>query len=83
MKTFAITSTLTAMWTSPVIALLILIGLVFLADLLNRYLENKKIICLDTKFTDWSYRDIQAYAKANHIRANQKKQTLINLLKGV
>ena len=90
-KTFAITSTITALWQSPVIALLILIALVFIADLLNRYLESKKITCvapsshrrMRCKATDWnaySYRDIQAYAKLHGIKANKKRALLINSL---
>ena len=83
MKTLTLGTLLTSMWQSPVIALLILIALVFITDLLNQYLENKKITCLDIDWNAYSYRDIQVYAKANNIRANQKKQTLINLLQGV
>ena len=83
MKTLTLGTLLTSMWQSPVIALLILVALVFIADLLNQYLENKKIICLDTNFAGWSYRELQAYAKLHGIKANQKKQTLINSLQGV
>ena len=82
-KTFAITSTITALWQSPVIALLILVALVFITDLLNQYIESKKIICLDTNFADWSYRELQAYAKLHGIKANKKRATLINQLQGV
>lgn len=70
-------------WTSPVVALFIAIGLLFLADLLNQYLENKKITCVSIDWDAYSYRDIQLLAKSHSIRANQKKQTLINLLQGV
>ena len=83
MKTLTLGTILTSMWQSPVIALLILVSLVFIADLLNQYLESKKIICVATNWDIYSYKDIQAYAKANNIRANQKKQTLINSLQGV
>ena len=83
MKTLTLGTLLTSMWQSPVIALLIIVALVFITDLLNQYLENKKITCVSTNWDAYSYKDIQAYAKANNIRANQKKQTLINSLQGV
>lgn len=83
MKTLTLGTLLTSVWQSPVIALLILVALVFIADLLNQYLESKKITCVSTDWNAYSYKDIQAYAKANNIRANQKKQTLINSLQGV
>ena len=83
MKTLTLGTLLTSMWQSPVIALLIIVALVFITDLLNQYLENKKITCLDIDWDIYSYREIQVYAKANNIRANQKKQTLINSLQGV
>lgn len=82
-KTFAITSTLTAMWSSPVVALLFLVALVFLIDLFNRYLENKKITCVSIDWNAYSYKDIQAYAKLHGIKANEKRATLINQLQGV
>ena len=83
MKTLTIGTLLTSMWQSPVIALLILIALVFIADLLNQYIESKKIICTTTDFSKWSYRDIQLFAIANGIRGNQKKVKLIKLLQEV
>ena len=83
MKTLTIGTILTSMWQSPVIALLILVALVFITDLLNQYIESKKIICLDTNFSDWSYKELQAYAKLHGIKANKKRATLINQLQGV
>ena len=83
MKTLTIGTLLTSMWQSPVIALLIAISLVFIADLLNQYLESKKITCVVIDFTAWSYRDIQLFAIANGIRGNQKKVRLIGLLQEV
>ena len=83
MKTLTLGTLLTSMWQSPVIALLIIVALVFITDLLNQYLENKKIICLDTNFSDWSYKDLQVFAKANGIKANKKRAILINQLQKV
>ena len=92
MKTLTLGTILTSMWSSPVIALLILIALVFIADLLNRYLEScstnrlvssKKITCVATDWNAYSYRDIQAYAKLHGIKANKKRTTLTNQLQGV
>lgn len=83
MKTLTLGTLLTSMWQSPCIALLILIALVFIADLLNQYLENKKITCISTDWNAYSYRDIQAYAKLHGIKANKKRTTLINQLQGV
>ena len=83
MKTLTLGTTLTSMWQSPVIALLILVALVFIADLLNQYLESKKITCVSTNWDIYSYRDIQAYAKLHGIKANTKRATLINQLQGV
>lgn len=80
MKTLTLGTLLTSMWQSPVIALLIAIALVFIADLLSQYMESKKIISIDTDFSDWSYKDLQAYAKAHSIKANNKRSTLINQL---
>ena len=82
-KTFAITSTLTAMYSSPVIALLTLVALVFFADLLNRYLESKKISYISIDWDAYSYRDIQLLAKANGIKANSKRELLINSLQTI
>lgn len=83
MKTLTLGTLITSMYQSPVIALLITIALVFIADLLNQYLESKKIICTATDFTNWSYRDVQLLAIANGIRGNQKKVKLIQLLQEV
>ena len=83
MKTLTLGTLITGMYQSPVIALLITIALVFIADLLNQYIESKKIICSTTDFTSWSYRDIQLLAIANGIRGNQKKVRLIQLLQEV
>ena len=83
MKTLTLGTILTSMWQSPVIALLILVSLVFIADLLNQYLENKKITCVSTDWNAYSYKDIQAYAKLHGIKANKKRATLINQLQGV
>ena len=83
MKTLTLGTILTLMWQSPVIALLILVALVFIADLLNQYIESKKIICLDTNFSDWSYKELQAYAKLHGIKANKKRTALINQLQRV
>lgn len=83
MKTLTLSTLITAMYQSPVIALLIAIALIFIADLLNQYLKSKKIICLDTNFSDWSYKDLQAYAKLHGIKANTKRTTLINQLQGL
>ena len=83
MKTLTLGTLLTSMWQSPVIALLILVSLVFIADLLNQYLENKKITCVSTDWNAYSYKDIQAYAKLHGIKANKKRATLINQLQGV
>ena len=83
MKTLTLGTLLTSMWQSPVIALLIPVSLVFIADLLNQYLENKKITCVSTDWNAYSYKDIQAYAKLHGIKANKKRATLINQLQGV
>ena len=83
MKTLTLGTLLTSMWQSPVIALLILIALVFIAHFYIQYLESKKITCAVIDFTAWSYRDIQLFAIANGIRGNQKKVRLIELLQGV
>ena len=83
MKTLTLGTLLTSMWQSPVVALLLLVALVFIADLLNQHIESKKIICLDINYSDWSYRDLQVFAKANGIKANNKRTTLINQLQGV
>jgi len=81
MKTLTLSTLITAMYQSPVIALLIAITLVLIADLLNQYIESKKINCLIIDFSNWSYRDIQLLAIANGIRGNQKQVKLIQLLK--
>jgi len=47
-------------YESPVIVLLRLITLIFLADLYNQSLESKKITCCPTKWNNWAYRDIQS-----------------------
>lgn len=83
MKTLTLSTLLTSMWQSPVIALLILVALLFITDLLNQYLENKKITCASTNWASYSYREIQILAKFHGVKANQKKETLINLLQGV
>ena len=83
MKTLTLGTLLTSMWQSPVVALLLLVTVVFIADLLNQYIESKKIICLDLNFSNWSYKDIQVFAKANGIKANKKRATLISQLQGV
>ena len=83
MKTLTLGTLLTSMWQSPVVALLLLVTVVFIADLLNQYIESKKIICLDLNFSNWSYKDLQVFAKANGIKANNKRATLINQLQGV
>ena len=82
MKILTLGTLLTSMWTSPVIALLILIALVFIADLLNRYLESKKIVCEPMpNLNSWSYQDINTMARLHKLKpSNRKKQTLINLL---
>ena len=83
MKTLTLFTLLTSMWQSPVIALLIIVALVLIADLLNQYIESKKIICLDMNFSDWSYKDLQAYAKLHGIKANSKRALLINQLQAL
>lgn len=83
MKTLTLGTLLTSMWQSPVIALLIAIALVFIADLLNQCLESKKITCASIDFSEWSYRDIQVFAKANGIKANSKRTLLINSLQTI
>ena len=83
MKTLTLSTLIAAMYQSPVIALLIAVALLLMADLLNQYIESKKITCLDIDFTAWSYRDIQLFAIANGIRGNQKKVRLIQLLQEV
>ena len=79
----ATSATVEAAWNYPTYFLLIAIALVLIADLFNQYIESKKIICLVTDFTNWSYRDIQLLAIANGIRGNQKKVRLIQLLQEV
>ena len=83
MKSLLATSIMVPMWQSPVVALLLLVALVFITDLLNRYLENKKITCATTDFSVWSYRDVQLVAIANNIRGNQKKAVLIEGLNSI
>ena len=94
MKTLTLGTILTSMWQSPLVALLILVALVFTADLLNRYLESKKITCvvpsshrrMRCEATDWnaySYKDVQAYAKLHGIKANTKRTLLINSLQTI
>ena len=83
MKTLTLSILVVGMYQSPVVALLIGIALVFIADILNQYIENKKIICLNLDLTAWGYRDIQLFAIANGIRGNQKKVKLIQLLQEV
>ena len=83
MKSLLASFILIPAWNYPTYFLLIAIALVFIADLLNQYMESKKIICTVTDFTNWSYRDIQLLAIANGIRGNQKKVRLIQLLQKV
>lgn len=83
MKTLTLSTIVVGMYQSPVVALLIAIALVFIADLLNQYIESKRIICIDLDFSNWSYRDIQLLAIANGIRGNQRKVKLIQLLQEV
>ena len=78
MKTLTLSTIVVGMYQSPIVALLIAIALVFIADLLNQYIESKKIICTPADLATWSYRDIQLLAIANGIRGNQKKVRLIN-----
>lgn len=83
MKSLLASTILIPAWNYPTYFLLVAIALVFIADLLNQYIESKKIICLDIDYSDWSYRDLQAYAKLHGIKANNKRATLINQLQGV
>ena len=83
MKSLLASTILIPAWNYPTYFLIISICLVFLIDLFNRYQKSKQVICVSIDWNAYSYRDIQVYAKANNIRANQKKQTLINLLQGV
>lgn len=82
-KTLTLATVITSMWQSPLIALLILISLVFLVDLYRQYAESKKITCSPPDLSTWNYRSLQSYAKANNIRANQKRSKLIALLQEV
>ncbi|MEM8722453.1 MAG: Ish1 domain-containing protein [Cyanobacteria bacterium P01_G01_bin.39] len=82
-KTITLGTLLTGMYNSPLVTLLIAIALVFLLDLYNRYLESKRIVCVTTDFSTWSYRSLQSYAKLHGIKANTKRATLINQLQGV
>ena len=83
MKTLTLSTIVVGMYQSPVVALLIAIALVLIADLLNQYIESKKMTCLNPDLTAWDYRDIQLLAIANGIRGNQKKVKLIELLQEV
>ena len=83
MKSLLATTILIPAWNYPTYFLIISICLVFLIDLFTRYKKSKQIVCVSTNWDIYSYREIQVYAKANNIRANQKKQTLINSLQGV
>ena len=82
MKTLILGTVITSMWQSPLIALLILISLVFLADLYCQYIESKKITCAPMPdLTTWSYADINTLARLHKLKpANRKKVTLINSL---
>ena len=84
MKTITLGTLLTSMWSSPVIALLILVALVFITDLLNRYIESKKITCVPIDLTAWSYNDLSTLARLHKLKpTNRKKLTLIQLLQEV
>ena len=83
MKTLTVGTLITGMYQSPVIALLIAIALVFMADLLNRYLESKKIKCVPIDWNVYSYREIQAIAKSNGIIANKKREVLLEGLASI
>ena len=80
MKTLTISTLITAMYQSPVIALLIAIALLLMADLLNQYIESKKISCLVTDFSTWDYRSLQSIAKLHGIKANSKRHIIISKL---
>ena len=84
-KTLTLGTVITSMWQSPLIALLILISLVFLADLYSQYIESKKIMCAPMPdLTTWSYADINTLARLHKLKpANRKKLTLIQLLQEV
>ena len=83
MKSLLASTILIPAWNYPTYFLIISICLVFLMDLYNQYKKSKQIICVATDWNAYSYREIQVYAKANNIRANQKKQALINSLQAV
>ena len=85
MKTLTLSTLITAMYQSPVIALLIAIALVFIADLYNQYIENKKITCAPMpNLSDWSYIDVNTMARLHKLKpTNRKKVTLIQLLQEV
>lgn len=83
MKTLTLSTLVLGMYQSPIVALLIAIALVFIADLLNQYIESKKITCLVTDFSTWDYRSLQSYAKSHGIKANSKRTVLIQSLREV
>ena len=85
LKTFTIGTVITFMWQSPLIALLILISLVFLADLYRQYAESQKIMCAPMPdLTTWSYADVNTLARLHKLKpANRKKLSLIQLLQEV
>ena len=70
-------------WASPVVALLLMVALVFLIDLLNRYWRSKEITCMPTDFSDWSYREVQILCKAHGIKSNQKRAVLLEGLNSI
>lgn len=75
--------TLYGFYQSPVVALLILMTLVFLADLYNQYIESRKIVCVAPDFSTWDYRSLQSYAKSHGIKANSKRHIIISRLQEV
>lgn len=110
MKLLITIPTLTAFYNYPTYSLLVIVGLLFILQVIGEVMCSKpaceareysiatthykqvkevfsalpnKITCVSIDFTAWSYRDLQLLAKANNIRANQKKQTLIQLLQGI
>ena len=82
-KTLTLGTLLTSMWQSPVIALLLIVALIFLIDLLNRYWESRKITCVPTDFSGWSYREVQILCKTHGIKANKSRAVLLEGLNSI
>ena len=81
-KTLTLGTLLTSMWQSPVIALLLMVALVFLIDLLNRYWEPRKITCVPVDWDSWVYNDLSTLARLHNIKStSRKRKAYIYLIK--